>query len=212
MIAVGLGCRHEATLRGESFGARARPKQGIRGDVAMGRRWSDGQHRMLAVLATRGRSGGHDGGHIFFQAPGSCLGGAMGVRRRGDGVAATWSIQVGCPLQLFFLGGGCCCGNAMLGTRGCFPSAVVHLSPRREIQSIQTPSPPLPLNLSHEEQLLLALARGWRLAVQDSRWGLHDSHRSVLPLPVAYQCLSPSLSRCSGSASSAPVVSERSPQ
>jgi hypothetical protein len=46
---------------------------------------------------------------------------------------------------------------AMLRTRGCFPPLQ---GPAMEIQSTQ---PPLPLNLSHEGQLLLALARGWRL-------------------------------------------------
>lgn len=198
MIAVGLGCRHEATLRGESFGARARPKQGIRGDVAMGRKWSDGQHRMLAVLATRGRSGGHDGGHIFsklreavLEAPWMRDAVEMELLQHGQ-------FRWGAPCSSSFRGG-ILLWERDAGNAGLFPAAGSCPSgPATEIQSIQPTKPPLPLDLSHEEQLLLALARGWRLVVQDRRWGLHDSHRSVLPLPVAYQCLSPFIVRVFG--------------
>lgn len=114
----------------------------------------------------------------------------MDARRRGDGVAATWSIQVGC-LAALLLGDGCC-----WGTR-CWERGVVSRRGQlsiwpRDGNPIHTTKPPLPLDLSHEEQLLLALARGWRLVVQERRWGLHDSHRSVLSfasglsMPIAF--------------------------
>jgi len=103
MIAVGLGCRHEATLPGESFGTRATPNQGIGREMS---RWDGGGQTVnIGCWQCAGDEKERrwtPRWDFFFPAPRSCFGDAMDAHRRGDGVAATWPIQVGCPLQFFF--------------------------------------------------------------------------------------------------------------
>ena len=133
-----------------------------------------------SVLAMRRSDGGHHGGIFFFQlreavleTPWMRIVVEMELLQHGQ-------FRWGAPCSSSFgsgtlrIGEGCGCGNGLDGNANaglfsrCWP---------RDGNGFQSIQPPPPLNLSHEEQALLALARGWRLVVQDCRLGAHDSRR-----------------------------------